>query len=169
LCGSGTSLHSSQPTQPCTSGSSLPSTAKVWMPWRCSLSGVLAALSLPTPSVAWASPRAGTFSANHPLPSLCTRGLVDDHCHLGRAEVQWHGPSGGHHVVLARVGGRHQHGGAVVEQAVGFVQRDGGAERGQGGHAGTLAIDISKTQRWWQFLQWWSTVITNRIRAETVV
>lgn len=61
------------------------------------------------------------------------RGLVEHHRDLGRRKVQRAGPGCRHHVVLARVGGRHQHRGAVVEQAVGLVEGDGaGVGRGVG-------------------------------------
>jgi len=60
------------------------------------------------------------------------RGLVEHDGNLGRREIKRAGPGGGHGVALARVLGRDQHGGAVVEQAVGLVQRDGGAVFGHG-------------------------------------
>jgi hypothetical protein len=49
-------------------------------------------------------------------------GLVHHHQHLGRVEIQRHGPGGGHHVLCTRVGRGNQHGRAVVQQAIALGQ-----------------------------------------------
>ena len=52
--------------------------------------------------------------------------LVQHHGELGRGKVQRTGPGGRHDVLHASMARRHQNGRPVVDQSIGFVQRDGG-------------------------------------------
>ena len=54
------------------------------------------------------------------------RGLVEHHADLGRCEIERAGPGSAHGIALARMLGRDDDCGAVVEQAVGLVQGNRG-------------------------------------------
>ena len=116
----GSTLHSSQPRQPATSGAPILLAGKVDRPLAWNLSSSRPE-SVPTFSVARAA-RATECTARirRKRRSACAYGCsCPPPPACGRVEVQRHGPGRRHDVAPAAVGAGDQHRGAVVQQQVG--------------------------------------------------
>ena len=94
--------------------------------WRCSLSGWVWALSSgASVSAAWARWAVAGRSGRWPRPARARVrvALSSTTVTIGGLGVQRAGPGGGHHIGLAAVRRRHQHGGPWFEQPVGLVEQ----------------------------------------------